>query len=302
MTPTLLTVILSFTSVALFSVNYIVNKLMLTKLIPHPVSYLILITACNLIFLLPALYFFTPTHSFPGTPIALVLGFIVGLSTYFQNRLFQLHSAEVVSILSRTIPVFTAILSAIFLFERLGSTQYAGVMLLISSSLLVSIIPKHFKKHLSIQTILFATGYNLLIASVTVARKATLESLDYWSFFYFSQLGTFLVSPLLLSFPKLRKQFIFDIKTFTATGYVLRIITYFTFLAGTGLQLYALQIGSATIVSGVTAIQPLIILFYGYLAYKLFTFIQINQVEIPLTKKLLALITALAGSLLLILT
>lgn len=286
MTPTVLSVILSLASVSLFSVNFIVNKLMLTKLIPHPVSYLVLIMASNLLFLVPAPLFLTLSFSFPGILIATSLGFVFGISFYFQNKLFQIHSADVVSILSRTTPIFTAILSFLFLQERLNQTQYLGVIFLIISGFMVSIIPKNVKKHLSFQTIFYTLTFNLLIAFVTIARKATLYTLDFWSFFYFSQLGSFIVSLFLLSFPSIRKQVIFDMKRFSRLGYVLRLLTFITFIIGTGLYFYALQIGSATIVSSVFAIQPVVVLLYGYLAYKAFTFIQINEINIPLTKKL----------------
>jgi len=190
--------------------------------------------------------------------------------------------------------IFVAILAFFFLSEKLFWHSYLGIILIVTSAVLISQKEHKLKIKLSIAFLLtlFAT---IILAFRTIALKfATIQS-DIWSVLIWVGLGTGATASIIMFSSKKRisvddkkvaKQLVF-VQTFSAIAYLMFV--------------WALAIGSATLVSTVVATRHLtVFLLATGISYLFPNIIKEKITKTILLQKLIAIVMAIVGIILIL--
>ena len=241
----------------------IIDKIFLTKHVKNPFSYQILcgLTNGSLIFLIP---FFTPvSFIFPWFLLGIICSIMGWAIFVFYNKAVMTEEISRIIPLTYLSPIIILPLAIIFLNEVLVASKYLGVLLLVFGAVLISYKKiKKTKKSISpaIKSILI---FDFLIAFYGVLIKYLLGFLDYWSLLFWVNIGGMLGGFLFLSFPKMRKNFLSDIKKLGKKGLAFRYLGTSTYYGGIIPYYMALSIGPISLISGINAIQPFFVLLYA---------------------------------------
>ena len=190
---------------------------------------------------------------FIGSAVGFAITFLVILYCFAMMRE---QGTNVVSVIY-TSPLFVAILSVAFLGEKLSTTNYAGVLLLVGSAFLV-LYKRPDAKNLALVLMLV---YAFMSALARVVTKSALESVDVWSYFFWFLVGSIAASLVLAAFcwPSLETA----MRKLNRTTSLLICTTTAFSTVGLVLLYSAFSLGSVTIASGLTAISPTVLLLYS---------------------------------------
>jgi len=242
---------------ACLAVSNLVDNHVLHSRLRDPVSYDILTTWPTLpvavaIFLTTKVSFAFEAWFF-GTAIGFAFSFLFIL---YNIAMMKEHGPNVVSVIY-TSPLFVASLAWVFLDENLSATNYIGILLLVASAFLV-LYKRIDSKNLALGVVLV---YAFCSAVGRVATKSVLEGVDVWSYFFWFLVGGILGS-IVLAFAT-RKTLVASVRKIDAG--VLALIGTTTIFSTIGLVLLysAFSLGSVTLASGLTAVQPSLVLVYS---------------------------------------
>ena len=251
-------ILIAVVAYALFAVNGVIDKFLLTKAVRHPAAYAFYIGITGF---LP--WFLAPFGLKFVSPGDLLVAIIAGAS--FVVALYFLYVATQITTISRIlpiegglVPVFTLVLAYLILGERLGNAQLAAFIFLVLGSVLISL--KHDKKGWHPK----ALG-NALIAAALFALSLTLtkyifDRTNFVSGLIWTRLG-FLVISLCFLVPKSWRRHIFSApKTVSRSNKFLYYGARLTGGAAGLLQNYAIAAGSVTIVNALQGSQYALLL------------------------------------------
>jgi len=285
----LFTILASF----LFALTNIVDKFMLNKLIKNPMILTIFTGVLGLITGIIVFFFHGLSHlSIQNTAMAIFAGVI-----YLLMILFYFKAASYQEI-SRIVPIFqfnpiiVGLLAFIFLGEVFSLAKYAGILLLVMGSAMISIEKSEGKFHVnkSIWLIILST---LALSLNYFLSKYLLNFADYWTIFSYERIGAFLVViPLIFIYFRDFK-LVFKQKI----PAVVVSMNELTNIAGIIFITLALSSGPVTLVTGLAAVQPFFVLATAIFASIFFPkIIQENISGKILLVKIFAIILIFIGS------
>ncbi len=235
----------------------IIDKYVLTKWIKWPVVPVMILGVVGLAF--SAVIYLL--HGFEPMTTAQILwafasGFFYILMIYFYFKAVQIEEISRVIPLFYLGPLFILVLAAIFLGESLSPNAYAGVVLLVLGSILIS-----FKGSIRVS---FGKAFWLVMLSAftfaisQVITEYLLESVDYWTIFSYSRIGVFLILvPIFLMHGKLFFRMLKEKGTKAVA-----VVSFNEVLNMMGLLFLtiAASIGYITVVNALSSLQPLFVL------------------------------------------
>jgi drug/metabolite transporter (DMT)-like permease len=263
MTWILLAIIAYFTN----AVNAVIDKFLLGKSIPSPVTYTFYVGLLSIFILMFAPFGLV----WPGISqflIALAVGFVFLFSLYaFYTALKKNDASHVVPIIGGVSPIVISILSYIFLGERLGQSQLIAFFFLVLGSILISIKLNDSGKY-SIKGLEIAVLAAVLTGIFYVLAKFVFLHQPFLSGFIWTRMGSLLAALLLLIFPKNRKIiFAHSQNLKLKTG---GLFVFNKALAGGAFILlnYAVFLGSATLVNAIQGTQFVFLLILAVILSK----------------------------------
>jgi len=248
-----------------YSLSNFIDKFLLEKKIKNP----ILMTAISGI-----------ASSFIGVLIGLVTGFkniginqtiliifagillIFYLLPYFEA--LKIEDASRIVPLFQFIPVFTLILSSVFLKETLTNRQIIGLVLVVVSGILLSVKKIEggiLKPRKSLWFMLLAS---LMYGAVGILFRLVVKDVDFWTALSYEYMGIGVGGAMLFLLPGIRKRFKKDIKPIKDSSGVIILNNGLAIVAQVS-ESYAISLVAVPLVNIIGSIQPLITLVEGIL-------------------------------------
>jgi drug/metabolite transporter (DMT)-like permease len=195
------------------------------------------------------------------------VGSAVGFAFAFLFILYNLamikeQGTNVVSVIY-TSPLFIAILAAVFLAERLTAINYAGILLLVFSAVLV-LYRRIDMKNVALGFIL---AYAFAASVSRVVTKSALESVDVWSYYFWFLVGGIIGTAILAVLRP--RSLSAAVKKMDATLLLLIAATVGISTVGLLLLYSAFSLGSVALASGLSAIQPTVLFVYSTVLLRL---------------------------------
>jgi drug/metabolite transporter (DMT)-like permease len=254
---------LAILTAALWAVSNIIDKVLVSRHIKNPTSYVIFTLYVQLAYITFLGGIFSLNFVWPMSLYALGIGALFAIAAFLYWKAMKAEEASRVISLSYLIPFVVAVLAALTLGEILTPYKYVGIALLVSSALLVSFrkIEDHIHVSPALATILIAV---VLWGAVETAEKWALGSLDIISLLFYMMLGaSATLSPLLLK-PATRagfRQVLGMKKRMLAMGFASELFTMLGSLA----FFKALTYGQVSLVAALTSLQPTFVLLFAIL-------------------------------------
>jgi len=249
--------LLSFLAPVTLAIGNLVDNHLLHRAIRDPVTYDIITIIPTPIF---AGMIFLSTRVSAST-VAIAAGTAIGLSFAFMWVLYDVgmmkeEGTSVVSIVY-TIPLYVSILSWVFLGEVLTPINYAGIVMLLFSVLLV------FYKRTSHNALLLALAYAVFGAVTRVVSKPVLGQVDVWSYLFWVVVGQCIGALALSCWPSYRVRLRKSIRSLKPVTTLLVVTTASATFGGYFFLYSAISLGPVALASGITAVQPFILLVYS---------------------------------------
>jgi drug/metabolite transporter (DMT)-like permease len=269
----------------------LLDKLLLSSYTDNSNAYIVCQVLASQLFTIPVYLITGANFVYPQSLIALLFGSLQIVPYFFYMKALKIEETSKVTALEYVYPLFVFIGSVLLLGEVLVLKHCAGGLLLIVGTLLIS-----YKKKVSDCNGLYSYSSNsncsnskpflgalspaikpflsywVLSAVYYLSLKYLLISIDEWTLYIWSSLGSLMVVLPLMGIASIRN----EVKSFFGQGgyAVGALISEETFqFLGIIFSLFAYAIGSVTLVSSVGALQPimtvLLILVLGVLMPKL---------------------------------
>ncbi len=284
----------AFLGMIFYSVAGLLDKFLISSYTDDSNAYIVCQVFASQLFTIPVFLISGADFVFPQSLFALLFGSLQIFPCFFYMKALAIEEISKVSALEYVYPLFVFIGSALLLGEVLELRHYAGGLLLLVGTLLISC-----KKKISDRTDLYSNGsmnnsliskqfghfigslspaikpflsYWVLTAAYYLSLKYLLISIDEWNLYIWSSLGSLVAVLPLMGISSIRS----EVKSFFGQGglAVGALISEETFqFLGIIFSIFAYAIGSVTLVSSIGALQPimtvLIILGLGVLTPKL---------------------------------
>jgi drug/metabolite transporter (DMT)-like permease len=287
---------LAFLGTLFYSVAGVLDKYLLSSYTNDSNAYIVCQVLASQIFIIPVLLVSGAEFIYPQSLLALLFGCFQVFPSFFYMKALQIEEASKVSALEYIYPLFVFAGSVLLFGEVLEIRHCIGGLLLLISTLIISykfdssdskdlysynlnnnnlfnnrLSSKLFSSLLS-PVIKPFLSYWVMTAAYYIALKYLLVTIDEWNLYIWSSLGGLITVLPLLFVPSIRS----EVRGFFGQGgsAVKALISEETFqFLGIIFSIFAYAIGSATLVSSVGALQPivtvLLILMLGTLMPKL---------------------------------
>jgi len=246
---------------AFWALNNVFVKFLITTKFKSYVPMISTIIFMDVPFTLAILLIAPINFIFPYTIFAILTGLLPLLAFWFYSKALLVEEVSRLTTLFQLIPVFVALLSAIFLNEILGPQKYLGIIIIVVAAMLVSYKKTKGKSSFS-SALKYMIPFGLIIAIYTILEKYLLSYFEFWSLFFWSITGALIGVTLLLAFKKPREQFNKTIPNIGKKGLFLTFIGEGIYVVGALFSLIALSSTNASIASALFGLQPFYIFFY----------------------------------------
>ncbi len=245
---------------AFWAMNNVFMKFLITNKFKSYYSTIATISSIDAIYALIIALLVPIKFSFPFTVIAVLAGLLPFTAFWFYSKAILTEEVSRVTTLFQLIPLFVMFLSVVFLNEVLEVQQYIGIGVVVLAATLIS-YRKSFGKTFS-GAVKFMLPFSLLIATYTIVDKFLLESMQFWSVFFWNILGTFCGTLLLLSRPSLRRKWTTTVLSAGKKILFTAFVGEGLYITGTVCSLVALSLIEAPLASSFFALQPFYVFFY----------------------------------------
>ncbi len=258
---------------ALWTIPIIIDKFLLDKFVKDPISYSIVMELLWLVFIFGVIIAKPISIAFPLMILGILAG-MIGMGGYFiYCKVIQIEEVSRVISLTYVSSLFTAFF-AFFIFREIFTFQkYLGILLIVIGAISLSYRRKtrrKIKKRLSIlrnlpiiPSLALILVMSLFGSLVSILDKYVLFSVDYWSLFVWIALGELVITSLVLLKSGVRKNLQKTLrnlkinKKFFAFAFITEILAFFGLIA----SLIAISLGPVSLVSALSAVCPLYLLF-----------------------------------------
>jgi uncharacterized membrane protein len=228
-------------------------------------------------------------YQFSDFFIPIIVGLFMGFNYFLYYLIIQKEDVSNLTGITYLYPIIVAILSFLFLNEILPLISYMGIALILIGTMIITLRMKYLKFSVSI--------WMLIVTIITVAINEFLIKIYTNNLPELNGIAVntvFICVPALLGIivsKKLRKSFISEIHNIRWAFF-----SEFLTFAGIFTLYFAMRDLSATIVSSIAAIQPLILLGFERVADKKYGNITKDKLILP---KLIGIILIVVGVILL---
>jgi len=248
--------ILALLSTVFFSVSGLLDKFILSKQSLDPKSYIICQICVGQLFIIPVFVFAGVKFTYPVSVFAILLGCFQVIPSIYYMKAMQKEEVSRVAALEYMYIIFVFLGAAVFLGETLTLKNYIGGLLLITGIVLVSY---RFKGSGSLPGLSPAIKQFCIFWAFTafyyLALKYCLASMNEWNLFAWSTMGnSIMIAPLLADKRVRRDTLNFFRNRTTAIGALLSEETFHSL--GVICSIYAIALGSVSMVTTVGALQP----------------------------------------------
>ena len=246
---------------AFMALNIVINKFLVTKRFKGFSSMIIYLNFVDLIFAGVVLVFVPVSFSFPYVVFAMLIGIMPVVGFWFYSKALMVEEASRLTPLFQFIPPFVALMSVMFLGEILSAQQYAGIALIILTSILIS-YKKSETGHSLLSVFRVMVPFAAIIAIYTVLSKLLLGYLDYWSVFFWMMIGSWLSVLVLLLFSKPRNAFVKSVSHLGARTFFTTLAGEGSYILGTIFLLIASSLGYVSLVSALAGLQQFFVFVF----------------------------------------
>jgi len=202
---------------------------------------------------------------FPYVFFAMVVGLMPLLAFWFYSKALMVEEISRITPLFQFIPIFVALLSAIFLNEILSTQRYFGVAVIVIASILISYRNSTSGKSLS-SALKFMIPFSLVLAVHAILEKFLLGYIDYWSVFFWNILGAFCGVLFLLAFSRPRTEFAEAVSAVGKRAFFVVFVGEGVYFLGTISWLIAASMGYVSLVSAFAGLQHFFVFIYVLLS------------------------------------
>jgi uncharacterized membrane protein len=297
--------IFAFMGTVCFSAAGILDKLLLSNYSYDSKTFIVCQILAQQIFTVPVIAVIGLKFSYPESILALLFGCLQVLPSFFYMRAMQVEEVSKVTALEYIYPVFVFAGSVFLLGDVLEIKHCVGGLLLLTSSLLISYKGRGSRDKKGLGSLLAISpavkpfvAYWIITAVYYISMKMLLSSIDEWHLYAWSSLGTLAAAiPIMAASSTRREVAGFFAKGRHAVG-ALMFEEVFQFL-GMIATIFAYSAGSATMVSSIGALQPILtvglILAIGVFIPKIASEIQESTDRRALIQKSLSFAVVLVG-------
>ena len=284
-------------AVMFWTVVNIIDKHLLSDKIKNPLNLFVffgLISGiCSLLIFVFRPVFFT----FPDSILALASGLTYSLALLLYY--YSLKTGEVSRLIpiTYTSPLFVAVMAAFFISEILSIGNYIGIVLIVFGAILVS-----SKKWSALK---FDKSFFLMLAAAVffavydIFNKYLTNTYNFLNIFAYIALGVAIAALVVLLFK--HKELLGNIRKMQKTTLLMVLTTNLFNTIGICCFIIAISTGAVTLASGLSAIQPFIVLFMAVFLTKFFPNIIKEEIDRKtLAKKFLAILLVVIGTILII--
>jgi drug/metabolite transporter (DMT)-like permease len=247
-----------------WGLGVVIDKYLLTKHMQDPFSYQLLYMITEVPILL--LLLFTPiSQDFPWFALGIVggLGTYLGLMLYFKAMAIE-EASRVISLIYIS-PIFVLILASVFLQETLSLPMYFGVIFLVLGAISVSYRKVKGRSSITSPALGLLLASSVVWAGYEVLTKYVLGFIEYPSYLFWNFIGTLLIGFLLFCFPKIRCNFLNDIKKVGRTILFWRILNTSMGLIAIIFYYIAISRGFVSLVAAISSMEPFFVFIFTLL-------------------------------------
>lgn len=246
---------------ATWALNIVLNKILVDKKFSSPFTYAIFLTSMDTVFIALIYLFFPVASPFPYLLLAIFTGAMNMFTFWFFCMSMKSEEISRVSALMQMIPIFTVILSAVFLSELLGLRQYLGIVMIVFASMMISYRRVEGRIKMS-GALKYIVIFTLGSAIYNIILKFLLGYMDFWTFFFWNLTGIVLTVPFLLSVSRIRKDFLHVVRRIDKRIFLVGLGGETLFVLGNIFFLDAVSTGYVSLVSATMSLEPFFVLLY----------------------------------------
>ncbi len=180
-------------------------------------------------------------------------------------RALEKEEPSRVMLLVNTDSIFTLLIAATMIGERLGMNQALGFALIFLGGVLAAIKKTEKKFHFSKAALFIIVASFMWAFSDVIFKKYEVDFTGFWDAFKYFILGSCIVSLLFILNKKNRDGCTAAIKKLNTAGWILIFVTELTGVCGSIAFAYALTLGKASLTAVFVGIQPLFVFLNGLL-------------------------------------
>ena len=254
----------AFMAPVFWAVGVVIDKHILTKHMPDPFSYQLLYTITEAPILL-LLLFTSISSALPWSLLGIVAGFGIypGLILYFKAMAIE-EASRVIS-MWYTSPILVLLLAYVFLEEKLSLPSYLGVVFLVLGAIFISYRREEGKKPVMSPALGLILASGVVFAGYEVLTKYVLGAIDYLSYLFWNFVGTATIGFSLFCLPKIRGNFLSDIKRVNRTVLLWRIVNTSLGIIASVFYYIAISGGPVSLVSAASSLEPFFVFAFTLL-------------------------------------
>jgi len=256
--------IFAFVAAVFWAVGVVIDKYIITKHMQDPFSYQLLYTMAESPILL-LLLFASISSALPWSLLGIVAGFGIypGLILYFKAMAIE-EASRVIS-MWYTSPILVLLLAYVFLEEKLSLPSYLGVVFLVLGAIFISYRKEEGKKPVVSPALGLILASGVVFAGYEVLTKYVLGAIDYLSYLFWNFVGTAMIAFSLFCLPKIRGNFLSDIKRVNRTVLFWRIVNTSLGIIASVFYYIAISGGPVSLVSAASSLEPFFVFAFTLL-------------------------------------
>jgi uncharacterized membrane protein len=297
--------VFAFMGTVFFSAAGILDKLLLSSYSYDSKTFIVCQILAQQIFTIPIIALVGLNFSYPESILALLFGCLQVLPSFFYMRAMQVEEVSKVTALEYIYPVFVFAGSVFLLGDVLEIKHCVGGLLLLTSSLLISYKGHGSRNKNGLGSLLAISpaikpfvAYWIITAVYYISMKMLLTSIDEWHLYIWSSLGTLAATVPIMAVSSTRSEVAGFFTTERRALGALAFEETFQFL-GIMATIFAYSAGSASMVSSIGALQPILtvglILAMGIFIPRIASEIQEKTDRRALIRKSLSFAVVLVG-------
>lgn len=262
--------VLALFAYLLISINLTLDKILLGKSIPNPLSYCFYMGLLSIFGLIFAPFGRVWT-GYPNAFFGILVGMVFLVSLFFMYKvLFQSEASRVGPAIGGLTPIFVSLLAFVFLEEKFDFPKILAFSLLVTSGIVISWEKKVVgikRKKNEVFKLIFLSAF--LFAVYYVLLKSVFIGQNFVSGFIWTRVGSFL-GALLLLVPKGNREIIFgtsqNLKVSSAG-----LLIFNKTLSGVAFAFlnYAIFLGSVSLINAMQGLQYVFLFIIAtFLSYK----------------------------------
>lgn len=280
----------------LFAISNLGDKLVVSRFKTAPVVYAFYVGVLGLsaLVLIPLGVYFLPGFLMV---LALLAGLAFVIALFFMYKALSLgETSKAITIMGSSSPIFTFLLSSIFLREQLKLNEIIAFVILVIAIILIDYQkerPRGKKYHESM--IFWSVMSGLAFACNYTLTKFLFTHDTFINIFFWTRIGGFAAAMAILLIPHSRKLIKADWKRpKTKKG---ALVLGIQIAGGTGviMQSYALTLASATLINALQAVQYALIFVLTLIFGRYDSHLKEHFSRSQLARKILAIILITAG-------